>query len=140
MKKTFGKKTVHATGTTFEKRQNYLWYARKHEEHAYIMLKREEKNEHDKYAVAVKIHLKDTGKTVKVGYLPAKTAYWVAKLMEEGKTVRVSRAKDKNNKPLPYVIGKTTLGCQFQLNFELNERKQPENQPQPQMIPALAEA
>lgn len=134
--KTFGKKIVRVAGTTFEKRQNYLWYVRKHDAQAFLMLKRETNNERDPYAVAVMAHLKDTGKTVKIGYLPAKTAFWVAKLMEEGKTVRASRLKDANKNPLPYVIGRTTLGCQFQLNYELPEATPADAA----AAPALAEA
>lgn len=120
MSKVFGQIIVKAAGTTMENRQGILWNLRKHEDGAYLTLRREKKNKADANAIAVIAHPKGT-KPAKIGYIPKDTAKWLAKYMDAEQIVRAYRVeKDK-----PFVIGKGTkdyyLGCKFKVVYELRE-------------------
>lgn len=126
-KKVFGKVNVKAAGVSFEGRQGKLCYLRKHEDDAYLTLRREKGNAADPNAIAVIAHVKG-GTTCKVGYVPAKTARWLAAYMDAKQIVRCCRVKDEMGNPMPYVTGhaktwKTSLvGCQFAIVYELPEK------------------
>lgn len=109
---------INVAGTTFEGRQGKLWNLRKHDEGAYVMLRREKNNTHDANAIAV---IAVTGTThAKIGYVPADIALWLAPKMDNNLLVRAYRpASGKfvtggNNKNMK-------LGCTIAIIFDVTK-------------------
>lgn len=102
---------IAAVGTS--KFQGQLQHLRKCAE-AYLTFRREPKNE---VANSIAIIAHGDGKHFKVGYVPAKTAFWLAQKMDAGEKVRVYAQKDGEGNAKPFVVGggKATLGlrCAF---------------------------
>ena len=120
-KKTFGHTYINVAGVTFDNHQGALWNLRKHENGAYLTLRREKTNEKDACAIQVIAHCKDT-KPAKIGYVPRKTALWLSKLMDEKKIVRCGHRRE-NGIPVPFVTGSGrdgyNLGCTLSIAYEL---------------------
>lgn len=119
---------VKVAGTTFNNRQGKLWNLRKNEKDAYVMLRREINNEHDKNAIAV---IAVTGKThAKIGYVPANVALWLAPKLDAHQFVRVYRPDSKQ-----FVTGGTknckNLGCTIKIVYDIEK-------PVMQVAPAMA--
>lgn len=115
-KKVFGKTYFNVAGTSFGNRQGYLWGLRKAES-AFLMLRREPKNEHDPNAIQVIAHaISKSGKPYNmcIGYIPKDKAVWMAKAMDAGKVVRVYNYKVVGGK-------NTTLGVEMKVVHELYE-------------------
>ncbi len=123
MKKTFGKINIKITGTTFEGRQGKLWMLRKHEDGAYLTLRRDKKNTFDENAIRVIAHAPGC-RACCIGYVPKETSSWLHKCLDEKKIVRCNHIKD-NGKNMPFVTGKGKqnkhLGCQLSIAYELTD-------------------
>lgn len=126
--KTFGKAFINVAGTSFANRQGALQNLRKHDEGAYITLRREKANTEDANAIKVIAHTKNANGTwthACVGYVPAKTALWLAPKMDAGLTIRCVRRHDAEKKPMKFVVGSGRgdykLGCAFTILHEINK-------------------
>lgn len=115
-KKIFGKANMNIAGTTFNGRQGKIWALRKAKS-AFLTVRRDPNNEFDKNAVKVLAHITtvNNAKSVfEIGYIPKEKAEWVAKAMDDGKIVRISKYEVVGG-------GKASLGVKITIAHELFE-------------------
>lgn len=126
----FGKILTKTAGTTFDGRQGKLWNVRKaadRGEPIVTMLRREPENPYDSNAIAVLVQAGRKGTVAKVGYVPANTAFWLAKKMDAGLVVRAFKGVVTGGS------GKAkTLGFAFEICHEIPVAVEPNPVPEPE--------
>ena len=112
-KTIYAKANMPVAGVTFENRQNKLMSVLTSDK-CYISLRRERNNKYDPNAIQVLAHTNHNGQetVMTIGYVPKDKAFWLAKAMDTGKTVKVSYYKIVGNK-------KQNLGCRLTVLHEM---------------------